>query len=397
MYRRILRPSALLVVPVVIIAGAWYAAPLALAQNAQPGCQTFPETGKTACGKFLQYWKDHGGLPQQGFPISSEFQEVSSIDGKTYTVQYFERAVFEAHPENKAPYDVLLQLLGTMKLKEKYPNGAPTGDPNLVPGQRRVFSETGKSVGGVFLNYWQKNGGLAQQGYPISEPMYESVSRSTPPIVVQYFERAVFELHPENESRFGVLLSRLGAMQFEAKYPNGQPGAVATPGTSSTPGTPGGPNDMWAGLRARPVNLPTVSPGASCPAAPGKQVSPDFGVALGDGPVYPVGFGTDGVYHYAGTNAEGGWLNLKVLWIADPSYTGPVLVRGRQVDGPGEVRFESGPAPIAELRLSQNDGPQIGTMWPNWPTYTRIKGPGCYAYQVDGETFSDVIVFRAEP
>ncbi|MDQ3929283.1 MAG: hypothetical protein M3328_09065, partial [Chloroflexota bacterium] len=39
---------------------------------AQPDSRLFPETGKTVKGKFLQYWNTHGGLPQQGFPISEE-------------------------------------------------------------------------------------------------------------------------------------------------------------------------------------------------------------------------------------------------------------------------------------------------------------------------------------
>src|SRR5437867_12088835 len=55
---------------------------------AQAACQTFRETGKTVCGKFLDYWKSHGGLAQQGYPISNEFKEVSEVNGKTYTVQY---------------------------------------------------------------------------------------------------------------------------------------------------------------------------------------------------------------------------------------------------------------------------------------------------------------------
>src|SRR5689334_6043799 len=86
--------------------------------NAQPtpACRTFPETGKTVCGDFLTYWDTHGGLAQQGFPLSAEFQERSDIDGKTYTVQYFERAVFELHPENKPPYNILLSLLGANRL-----------------------------------------------------------------------------------------------------------------------------------------------------------------------------------------------------------------------------------------------------------------------------------------
>lgn len=62
---------------------------------AQNDSRTFTETGKTVKGKFLVYWNEHGGLAQQGLPISEEMQEKSDLNGKTYTVQYFERAVFE--------------------------------------------------------------------------------------------------------------------------------------------------------------------------------------------------------------------------------------------------------------------------------------------------------------
>src|SRR5688572_7365381 len=65
------------------------------AAQVQAECETFTQTGKTVCGQFLVYWKAHGGLAQQGFPISGEMQEKSDTDGKTYTVQYFERAAFE--------------------------------------------------------------------------------------------------------------------------------------------------------------------------------------------------------------------------------------------------------------------------------------------------------------
>src|SRR5215204_6454164 len=57
--------------------------------------RVFPETGKTVSGRFFEYWDSHGGLMQQGYPVSEEMQEVSETDGKAYTVQYFERAVFE--------------------------------------------------------------------------------------------------------------------------------------------------------------------------------------------------------------------------------------------------------------------------------------------------------------
>ncbi len=98
-----------------------------MASFAQGDCRTFPETGKQVCGRFLQYWTTNGGLAQQGLPLTNEFPEVSDLNGQSYTVQYFERAVFEKHPENAAPYDVLLSQLGTFRLQAKYPGGDPSG------------------------------------------------------------------------------------------------------------------------------------------------------------------------------------------------------------------------------------------------------------------------------
>ncbi len=181
------------------------------------GSQTFPETGKTAGGLFLDYWQKHGGLAQQGYPISEVIGEVSDLDGKPYTVQYFERAVFEYHPEEQPPYNVLLSQLGTFRYKGKYPRGAPNQQANTTLGSQ-LFPETGKHVGGLFLDYWQKHGGLAQQGYPISEEFTEVSDLDGKPYKVQYFERAVFELHPEKQPPYNVLLSQLGLFRYNSKY-----------------------------------------------------------------------------------------------------------------------------------------------------------------------------------
>jgi hypothetical protein len=111
------------------------------AQGTQGGCRTFEATGKTVCGRFLQYWADHGGIAQQGYPITGTFQEVSDLNGQTYTVQYFERAVFEYHPENVPPYDVLLSQFGTIQLREKYNGHDPslgTPVPTLQPQQTQT-------------------------------------------------------------------------------------------------------------------------------------------------------------------------------------------------------------------------------------------------------------------
>lgn len=101
--------------------------------SAADTCQTFKETGKGVCGVFLIYWREHGGLAQQGLPLSDEMNERSDIDGKTYKVQYFERAVFEYHPENQPPYDVLLGLVGREKYQGKY--GPPAAVPPAIVGQ----------------------------------------------------------------------------------------------------------------------------------------------------------------------------------------------------------------------------------------------------------------------
>ncbi len=55
--------------------------------HAQAPTRTFPETGKSFQGKFLQYWLSHGGLAQQGLPLSDEFVERNATDGKEYLVQ----------------------------------------------------------------------------------------------------------------------------------------------------------------------------------------------------------------------------------------------------------------------------------------------------------------------
>jgi len=180
---------------------------------------TFPETGKTVRGIFLDYWNKNGGLPQQGYPISEMFTEISPLNKQPYTVQYFERAVFEYHPENQAPYNVLLSQLGTFQYKERYgAQGAPGQQANASGGSQ-LFAETGKHVGGKFLDYWKSHGGLAQQGYPISEEFTEKSPLDGKDYRVQYFERGVFELHPENQAPYDVLLSQLGTFQYKAKYP----------------------------------------------------------------------------------------------------------------------------------------------------------------------------------
>ena len=116
-------------------------------------------------------------------------------------MQYVERARFEHHPENAAPYDVLLGQLG----RQIHP-----ADPPVSPRPGAAyFPETGHNLGGGFRRYWEANGGLAQFGYPLSEEFRETLEDGRE-YTVQYFERARFEHHPENRPPHDVLLGHFG-------------------------------------------------------------------------------------------------------------------------------------------------------------------------------------------
>jgi hypothetical protein len=150
--------------------------------------------------------------------------------------------------------------------------------------------------------------------------------------------------------------------------------------------------DAWTPLR-RPIRLPSLLHGARCPVSrPRARVDfARFGVGrgYGPGPAYPIGL-DHGVVHVvrgAGDVDASVWGVQKLLWFVHPSYRGPVLVRGSKTDGTVRVRFDGGRLPAAELRLPAGTRAR--------PSYVRIRRPGCYAFQIDGTTFSRTIVFRA--
>jgi len=130
-------------------------------------------------------------------------------------------------------------------------------------------------------------------------------------------------------------------------------------------------------------------------------VTASFGIAQGDGPAYATPGTTtiespaifrylDAQHFHMGDLRNQGWGGQKVLWFVNPRYQGSVLVRGHQLDGPHSIRF--GLELDQQLVLDTQSG---GTPWPNFPSFTRLQAPGCYAYQVDGNTFSYLIIFQA--
>jgi hypothetical protein len=92
----------------------------------------------------------------------------------------------------------------------------------VAPGSERYFPETGHTIFGAFQAYYERHGldlgdpgisaaeSLALFGYPLSEQFKEINPDTGDYLLVQYFERARFEWHPENPDPYKVLLGRFG-------------------------------------------------------------------------------------------------------------------------------------------------------------------------------------------
>ncbi len=170
-------------------------------QAGPPAQECFAATGQCIGGGFLARWRATGGTTINGLPLSGEFRQRLE-DGNEYTVQYFERVRLEYHPENPAPYDLLLGQFG----RRIHP-----ADPAVAadPQAPRFFPETGHNISGQFIGHWENFGGVSQFGLPISEEITERLEDGKE-YRVQYFERARFELHPENQYPYNVLLGQFG-------------------------------------------------------------------------------------------------------------------------------------------------------------------------------------------
>lgn len=194
-----------------------------------------PGTGYTVSGKWLEFIKTHGWVDNLGWPRSGVVTD--PFTGQT--VQYFQRAILEWHPENPDPYKIQRRLIGDIMS----PGADPPADPNLMsklpPGSYRYYPP---STNGVptglghflsnytpdgkplyFLDYFDSHGGLDVFGFPKEEPKFHDG------LWTQRFQAAVLEYHPEYDidgnipgtnmpyRNFRVLLRLLGD-QYMRQY-----------------------------------------------------------------------------------------------------------------------------------------------------------------------------------
>jgi hypothetical protein len=247
-----MRRSFFFIVLTVVLLGI---VPITAAQQDQ---RCFEETGFCISGRIREFWQQNGGLPVFGYPTGPQ-QEVM-IENRPLQAQTFERNRIELHPENPRPYDVQLGRLGVDRLTQQerdwftFPKSAAQDDC-------RFFEETGHNICGEILAMWRANGlefdgifgktedeSIALFGLPISDVQTEEVEGK--PYQVQWFERGRFELHPENQPPFNVLLGLLGN---EMRDHGMSPTPTATPQPTGAP-------QPTASAEPTPATQPTVSP-----------------------------------------------------------------------------------------------------------------------------------------
>jgi lipoprotein-anchoring transpeptidase ErfK/SrfK len=210
----------------------------------------FNQTGHYLSYSFLDYWRHHGGIPVFGYPISEEFAEGATGS----TVQYFERAVFEYHPEAPAGWTVQLKRLGAVATEGRSSEAQFVRVEPLNDGDSIYFAQTGHLLSRGFRAFWERNNGLAVFGYPLSEEFLEGG------YTVQYFERARFEWHADLiGSAYEVQLGQLGSDAASKAAVSTSPAAYADAiavyePSLWTPPAEAGPHDVRAPLPGSPSN-----------------------------------------------------------------------------------------------------------------------------------------------
>lgn len=210
-----LKKSFALFLVVTLLSASWGSVS---AQTGDAQVQYFSETGHNVTGEFLTFYNSNPNATFLfGYPISEQF---TSKDGKS--VQYFQRARFEYDSNLPEGQRIQITALG----RETY---VSTGALNVNNSFAcRTYSETGHSVCFAFLEFFDKYGGVAQFGYPISGFEYHESK------LVQYFEKARLEWQPWKTEGQRVVVSDLGRVYFDKL---GEDPALLTP-TSPIGNTP---------------------------------------------------------------------------------------------------------------------------------------------------------------
>jgi hypothetical protein len=127
------------------------------------------------------------------------------------------------------------------------------------------------------------------------------------------------------------------------------------------------------------------------------------GVWFGRGPVYvnlawkgdrlpPARFGLSLI------PVEGDARRAKTPWVAEPTFAGTIVIRGRSLSAAATpLRFSFSGDETDRLELQAPHGAPSVAAWSFWATAMYVPGPGCYGVQIDTRDSRDTVVFEATP
>lgn len=214
------RSICVLLAAVVALTGITAVQPRAASQD----CRYFTETGHYVCGEFLAFFDAKGGLEIFGYPLTESFQDPTHGGLR---VQYFQRARMELHATSSGN-QVLLGLL-IEELGYSFPAAGPDQIPASNSDTHHYFPQTGHVVSHAFLRAFREKGGLEIFGYPRSEFFFEEGG------IVQYFQRARMEWHPDRPAGSQIELTNVGEAYLERfDIPGGYDQRVPPPSRSKT-------------------------------------------------------------------------------------------------------------------------------------------------------------------
>lgn len=181
------------------VLGVADAPPLDRAKDLGAGYTYVAQTGHNMPDVIAKYWKEKGGVPALGYPLSEIF--VRKASGEQHVYQYFERVLVEYLPDSNG---VALAPLGSWfaEVNGPYDKVAAFGST----AKKRYVAATGHSIAGGILQWYAANGDSDMFGTPINEEgPYTTIDGRK--VTAQLFERARIEI----DAGGAVTLGRLGA------------------------------------------------------------------------------------------------------------------------------------------------------------------------------------------
>lgn len=173
--------------------------PLDRASDLGAGYTYVAQTGHNMPDAIAKYWKDKGGVPSLGYPLSELF--VRKANGEQHVYQYFERVLVEYLPDSNS---VALAPLGSWFAEVNGPYDKVSAFDSTT--KKRFVAATGHSIAGGILQWYAANGDSDVFGAPINEEA-PYTTRDGRKVTAQLFERARIEI----DASGAVTLGRLGA------------------------------------------------------------------------------------------------------------------------------------------------------------------------------------------